>query len=310
MNDWPAGRGLHIGQQEDMFTPDQDRKEPQMRKKFANYPSLSGKTVFVTGGASGIGAEIVTAFAKQGAKVGFVDMDIAGSEALLAKLEGTHSFAPCDLRDIDALKAAFAQLAETLGPAEILVNNAARDDRHDWREVTPEYWDERQNNNLRHMFFAIQAVADGMIAGGGGSIINMGSNSWWEAGWRLSGLYHRQSGRAWADSHHGARSGRSSHSCQYSGARLDYDRAAKTALGHSRSPSPSKSTANACPIPSILYMSPEWCFFSPPTILRPVRRKTLWSKAVQSRARPAIFPPSDQRGLRAEQSHDAVFPRS
>jgi NAD(P)-dependent dehydrogenase (short-subunit alcohol dehydrogenase family) len=176
------GKGLHIGRQEDMFTPDQDRKEPQMREKFANYPSLSGKTVFVTGGASGIGAEIVTAFAKQGAKVGFVDMDVAGSEALLAKLEGTHGFAPCDLRDIEALKAAFAQLVEALGPAEILVNNAARDDRHDWREVTPEYWDERQNNNLRHMFFAIQAVADGMIAAGGGSIINMGSNSWWEAG--------------------------------------------------------------------------------------------------------------------------------
>ncbi len=165
-----------------MFTPGQDTKDPQMREKFANYPSLCGKTVFVTGGASGIGAEIVTAFAKQGANVGFVDMDIAGSEALLAKLEGTHSFAPCDLRDIAALKATFAQLAETLGPAEILVNNAARDDRHDWREVTPEYWDERQNNNLRHMFFAIQAVADGMIAAGGGSIINMGSNSWWEAG--------------------------------------------------------------------------------------------------------------------------------
>ena len=176
------GKGLHIGRQGDMFTPDQDRKEPQMREKFANYPSLSGRTVFVTGGASGIGAEIVTAFAKQGAKVGFVDMDVAGSEALLAKLEGTHGFAPCDLRDIEALKAAFAQLVEALGPAEILVNNAARDDRHDWREVTPEYWDERQNNNLRHMFFAIQAVADGMIAAGGGSIINMGSNSWWEAG--------------------------------------------------------------------------------------------------------------------------------
>ena len=153
-----------------------------MTAKFAIYPSLRGKTVFVTGGASGIGAEIVTAFAKQGAKVGFVDMDVARSEALLAALDGTHGFAPGDLRDIDALKAAFAALAEKLGPAEVLVNNAARDDRHDWREVTPAYWDERQNNNLRHMFFAIQAVADGMIAAGGGSIINMGSNSWWEAG--------------------------------------------------------------------------------------------------------------------------------
>ena len=153
-----------------------------MTTKFANYPCLRGKTVFVTGGASGIGAEIVTAFANQGAKVGFVDMDITGSEALLAQLDGTHGFALCDLRDIEALKAAFSNLAEKLGPAEVLVNNAARDDRHDWRDVTPEYWDERQNNNLRHMFFAIQAVADGMIAAGGGSIINMGSNSWWEAG--------------------------------------------------------------------------------------------------------------------------------
>lgn len=146
------------------------------------YLSLRGKTVFVTGGASGIGAEIVKAFAEQGAKVGFVDMDRQGSEALLAELTGEQIFAECDLRDIGALKVAFSKLAAKLGPAEVLVNNAARDDRHDWRDVTAEYWDERQNNNLRHMFFAIQAVADGMIAAGGGSIINMGSNSWWEAG--------------------------------------------------------------------------------------------------------------------------------
>jgi NAD(P)-dependent dehydrogenase (short-subunit alcohol dehydrogenase family) len=165
-----------------MFIDSRGTKVIQMTPKFANYPSLRGKTVFVTGGASGIGAEVVTAFAAQGAKVGFVDMDITRSEALLAELNGTHGFAPCDLRDIDALKGAFADLAQKLGPAEVLVNNAARDDRHDWRDVTPEYWDERQNNNLRHMFFAIQAVADGMIAAGGGSIINMGSNSWWEAG--------------------------------------------------------------------------------------------------------------------------------
>ena len=178
----PHRKGLHIPGQEDMLTADRATEETKMTPKFANYPSLRGKTVFVTGGASGIGAEIVTAFANQGAKVGFVDMDITGSEALLAQLDGTHGFALCDLRDIEALKASFANLAEKLGPAEVLVNNAARDDRHDWRDVTPEYWDERQNNNLRHMFFAIQAVADGMIAAGGGSIINMGSNSWWEAG--------------------------------------------------------------------------------------------------------------------------------
>ena len=153
-----------------------------IKQQSTEYLSLRGKTVFVTGGASGIGAEIVKAFAEQGAKVGFVDMDRQGSEALLAELTGEQIFAECDLRDIDALKVAFSKLAAKLGPAEVLVNNAARDDRHDWRDVTAEYWEERQNNNLRHMFFAIQAVADGMIAAGGGSIINMGSNSWWEAG--------------------------------------------------------------------------------------------------------------------------------
>ena len=150
--------------------------------QFANYPSLKGKTVFITGGASGIGAETVAAFAAQGARVGFIDLDKAGSEALVARLDGDVTFEICDLRDIDGLKAAFAALAERLGPATVLVNNAARDDRHDWRDVTPEYWDDRLATNLRHMFFAIQTVAPGMIEAGGGSIINLGSNSWWEAG--------------------------------------------------------------------------------------------------------------------------------
>lgn len=153
-----------------------------MSHAFARYPSLEGKTVFVTGGASGIGAEIVKAFAAQGAKVGFVDLDAEGAEALAGAAEGTVAWEQADLRDIPALQAAFGRLKARLGPAQVLVNNAARDDRHDWREVTPEYWDERQATNLRHMFFAIQAVAPDMIDAGGGSIINMGSNSWWEAG--------------------------------------------------------------------------------------------------------------------------------
>ena len=148
---------------------------------FAIYPSLSGKTVFVTGGAQGIGAEIVRAFAAQGAKVGFLDRDAAASAALAAELPGV-AFELCDLRDIPAMQAALDRLKSYIGPAEVLVNNAARDDRHSWTEVTPEYWDERQATNLRHMFFAIQAVAPDMIAAGGGSIINMGSNSWFEAG--------------------------------------------------------------------------------------------------------------------------------
>ncbi len=150
--------------------------------QFASYPSLKGRTVLVTGGASGIGAEIVKAFAAQGSRVGFIDLDRAASETLVAATEGEIAFETCDLRDIDALRAAFAALRDRLGPPAVLVNNAARDDRHDWQDVTPDYWDERMATNLRHMFFAIQAVAPDMIAAGGGSIVNIGSNSWWEAG--------------------------------------------------------------------------------------------------------------------------------
>jgi NAD(P)-dependent dehydrogenase (short-subunit alcohol dehydrogenase family) len=149
---------------------------------FALYPSLKGKTVFMTGGASGIGAEIVRGFAAQGATVGFLDLDAAGAAAMKETTPGTVDYEVVDLRDIGALKAGIAALKSRLGPATVLVNNAARDDRHDWTEVTADYWDERMNTNLRHMFFAIQATAPDMIAAGGGSIVNMGSNSWWEAG--------------------------------------------------------------------------------------------------------------------------------
>jgi NAD(P)-dependent dehydrogenase (short-subunit alcohol dehydrogenase family) len=152
---------------------------------FATYPSLKNTSVFITGGASGIGAEIVRAFADQGSKVGFFDFDLehgtALAEALAAKGAKVR-FEPCDLRDIEALRRAFATLADAQGPAHVLVNNAARDDRHKWEDVTPEFYDERIATNLRHMFFAIQAVAPAMIAAGGGSIINLGSDSWWRAG--------------------------------------------------------------------------------------------------------------------------------
>jgi NAD(P)-dependent dehydrogenase (short-subunit alcohol dehydrogenase family) len=151
---------------------------------FAIYPSLNQTVVFVTGGASGIGEQIVRAFADQGSQVGFIDMDEARGGALadeLARDGATVRFEPCDLRDIEALKRAFAGLQDALGPATVLVNNAARDDRHGWEDVTAEYYDERIATNLRHMFFAIQAVAPGMIAAGKGSIVNFGSNSWWEA---------------------------------------------------------------------------------------------------------------------------------
>ncbi|MFQ3211662.1 SDR family oxidoreductase [Candidatus Njordibacter sp. Uisw_039] len=148
---------------------------------FATYPSLKGKTVFITGGASGIGAELVRSFAAQGASVGFVDLDEANSQTL-SDTSDAITYEICDLKDIKCLQDALAKLASRLGPATVLVNNAANDDRHSWQDVTPAYWDDRIQTNLRHHFFAIQSVAPGMIAAGGGSIINMGSNSWHETG--------------------------------------------------------------------------------------------------------------------------------
>jgi len=154
-------------------------------RAFAIFPSLHNTPVVVTGGASGIGMDIVRAFAGQGSRVGFLDFDVERGEALAAELRATGSvvrFEACDLRDIDALRRAVAALAGAHGPARALVNNAARDDRHRWEDVTPEFFDERMATNLRHMFFAIQAAAPGMIEAGGGSIINLGSDSWWRAG--------------------------------------------------------------------------------------------------------------------------------
>ncbi len=149
---------------------------------FAIYPSLRDRVVLVTGGASGIGAEEVTQFARQGAKVAFLDMDGNAAGRLIETLrqEGLTPpvYVPCDLRDIAALQAAIADIARRLGPITVLVNNAANDQRHDWKDVTVEYWDERMANNLRHQFFAIQAIAPMMKDAGGGSIINFGSISW------------------------------------------------------------------------------------------------------------------------------------
>jgi NAD(P)-dependent dehydrogenase (short-subunit alcohol dehydrogenase family) len=152
------------------------------KARWALYPSLQDKVVLVTGGASGIGAEIVTAFVEQGCKVGFLDNNSEAARRLLAEQDDRCHFVEVDLCDIEAVKAAIAKLQADLGPTDVLVNNAANDDRHDWQSVTPEYWDERIATNLRHQFFTIQAVAPAMIEMGRGSIINIGSNSWWEAG--------------------------------------------------------------------------------------------------------------------------------
>jgi NAD(P)-dependent dehydrogenase (short-subunit alcohol dehydrogenase family) len=145
------------------------------------YPSLRGKRVIVTGGGSGIGAGLVEGFVTQGARVAFVDVAEADAQALVARLSAAPVpplFRPLDLTDLDALQATFATLIGELGGVDILVNNAANDDRHSVEEVTPAYWDQRMNVNLRHLFFAAQAVVPAMKAAGGGAIINFGSVSW------------------------------------------------------------------------------------------------------------------------------------
>ena len=146
----------------------------------AIYPSLKERTVLVTGGGSGIGEAVVRQFVGQGARVGFIDVNVEASKQLLASLPAPASvhFEHADLRDIGALRRAVAGVREALGPITILVNNAARDDRHAIEDVTPEFWDERIAVNLKHQFFAAQAVAPDMTQAGGGSIVNMGSVSW------------------------------------------------------------------------------------------------------------------------------------
>jgi len=147
----------------------------------AIYPDLAGKVVLVTGGASGIGESIVRAFARQEAKVGFVDIDAEAGASLAAELSAAGStvrFAPLDLRDIEALRAGIATLRAALGPVAVLVNNAAHDERHPAPDVTPDYFDDRIAVNLRHQFFASQAVLPDMKAAGGGVILCMSSISW------------------------------------------------------------------------------------------------------------------------------------
>jgi D-xylose 1-dehydrogenase len=153
-----------------------------MQPNDASYPSLRGKVVLVTGGATGIGAAHVAHFAAQGARVAFLDIQAAAARALIREVAARGHrkplFLECDLRDIDALRAAITSAAKRLGPVDVLVNNAAHDERHDWKEVTVSYWEDRMQVNLRHQFFAIQAVAPMMQAHGGGAIINFGSISW------------------------------------------------------------------------------------------------------------------------------------
>ena len=151
-------------------------------KQLAKYGSLQGKRVFITGGGSGIGESLVAEFAAQGALVAFVDIAVEASEALCRRLAEAGLTAPlfrhCDITDIASLQAVMAELAGELGDFDILVNNAANDQRHQAQDVTLEYWNERIAINQRPMFFTCQAVFEGMKRQGGGSIINVSSISW------------------------------------------------------------------------------------------------------------------------------------
>ena len=144
--------------------------------EFASYPSLMGRTVFVSGGGSGIGASIVEHFAAQGAKVGFVDIDEPASKEIAGKTGAL--FLKCDIRDVKAYQASLAEVAGRLGTITVLVNNAAHDERHKLEDVTPAFWDDRIAVNLRHAYFAIQSVVPGMKRAGGGSIVNFSSVSY------------------------------------------------------------------------------------------------------------------------------------
>jgi galactose dehydrogenase len=150
-------------------------------RPYASYAELAGQHVFISGGGSGIGAHLVDAFAAQGAQVSFVSLPSDPGHALcdvVAQRRGMRpQFQPCDLRDLGALESTMAQLAERMGPITVLINNAARDDRHTLEGLDPAGWDDLINTNLRPYFFTAKAVAAPMRTARRGSIINMGSNS-------------------------------------------------------------------------------------------------------------------------------------
>jgi NAD(P)-dependent dehydrogenase (short-subunit alcohol dehydrogenase family) len=157
--------------------------ENHATENYARYPSLVDRTVFVTGGADGIGSATVQNFARQGSKVAFVDKNVEYATATIercvdAGAAHTPIFYEVDLLDIEALQTACLRAIDELGGVTVLVNNAANDDRHTWEDMTVDYWNDRMNVNLRHYFFAIQALAPQMLDAELGSIVNVGSSSY------------------------------------------------------------------------------------------------------------------------------------
>ena len=150
--------------------------------EIATYPSLENKVVIITGGASGIGENIVEHFMMQNSKVAFLDIQEKLGNELVNKIENKYNkkpiFIKCNLKNINELKSSIELVKNKLGPIHTLINNAANDERHDLDSVTPEYWDDRMNINLKHYFFATQAVYKDMKKKGSGTIVNIGSFSW------------------------------------------------------------------------------------------------------------------------------------
>jgi NAD(P)-dependent dehydrogenase (short-subunit alcohol dehydrogenase family) len=157
-----------------------------------HYPSLKNKVIFITGGASGIGASLVEAFCCQGARVAFVDILEEEAQRLVTKITALENatcpdFFPCDLTRTAELQNVISRVEKQIGTIGVLLNNAASDARHDFRTISEDYWNNRIQVNLRHAFFAVQAVYPGMKSLGGGSIINFGSMSWYECQGNMTG---------------------------------------------------------------------------------------------------------------------------
>ena len=164
----------------------------------ATYPSLANKLVFISGGSSGIGADLVSHFAAQGSRVAFCGTKEQGGDDLIAEAKAaghpTPIYVACDVRDTLAYQGLLKKIIAEHGPIHVLVNNAGRDDRHAMEDVTPEFWDDRLNLNLKHYFFAIQAVAPAMAQAGGGVVVNMGSVSWMRGRPNLAGYTTAKAG--------------------------------------------------------------------------------------------------------------------
>jgi NAD(P)-dependent dehydrogenase (short-subunit alcohol dehydrogenase family) len=158
------------------------RSDPQSANQYATYPSLRSRAVLITGGATGIGESLVRHFAHQGSRVAFLDIQDEPAHQLVDALSTDGCpvplYLPCDLTNISALQTAVKQILDKFGTIDVLVNNAANDQRHSIDEVTPEYWEHCMQQNLRHHFFCMQSVLPAMRAAQGGSIINMSSISW------------------------------------------------------------------------------------------------------------------------------------